>query len=379
MRVMYVGSPPLFSGGASPIHMMKMCQAMTRLGISVECVLPGRFPKEKLFDYHGVSDRFEVTLIPFTNGPGRQLLHGLAASFHALRRRKTYDFVLTRNIIFTWVCAGYLGIPTVYDAHHPPVNRAAEGMIRCFSRSESLLGMSFNSQGLFEIYSRLGIAPQNSVVAHNGVELEMFERRRDVSAVRTKLGVPPEKNIVCYCGNTYEGRGMDILTDAALRFPDALFLIVGGTEKYIGPYREAARAKGAGNFVMTGLVPQNEVSSYLLASDILVLPYSSDVTIEGGTESGKFTSPLKIFEYMAAGKPILATKIPSVMEVLEPERNSVAVPPDDSEAFFNALSSLMSDAQLRARISRNALRDAREHTWEKRVKRIMSSLGLDSR
>ena len=57
--------------------MMKMCQAMTRLGISVECVLPGRFPKEKLFDYHGISDRFEVTLIPFTNGPGSQLLHGL--------------------------------------------------------------------------------------------------------------------------------------------------------------------------------------------------------------------------------------------------------------------------------------------------------------
>lgn len=57
--------------------MMKMCQAMTRPGISVECVLPGRFPKEKLFDHHGISDRFEVTLIPFTNGPGRQLLHGL--------------------------------------------------------------------------------------------------------------------------------------------------------------------------------------------------------------------------------------------------------------------------------------------------------------
>ena len=118
---------------------------------------------------------------------------------------------------------------------------------------------------------------------------------------------------------------MDILADAALRFPDALFLTVEGTEKYIGPYREAARTKGADNFVMIGLVPQDEVSSYLLSSNILVLPYSSDVTIEGGTESGKFTIPLKIFEYMAAGKPILATKIPSVMEVLDPKRNSVAV------------------------------------------------------
>ena len=374
-RVLYVGSPPLFSGGASSVHMMKMCQAMTRLGISVECVLPGRFSEKKLFDYYGVSETFGVTAVPFTDGPGRQFVHGLAASVYALRRKGSYDFALTRNLVFAWLCAGFFGIPTVYDAHHPPVNRIAEEMIRSFSRSGNLLGMSFNSKGLREIYSRLGIAPRNSVVAHNGVELEMFENPKDV-AVREKLGIPPEKKIVCYCGNTYEGRGVELLADAAERFPDTEFLVVGGAERCIRPHREAARSRGLGNFTMTGLVPQSEVSSYLLASDILVLPYSSSMTIRGGTKAGEFTSPLKVFEYMAAGKPIVATEIPSVLEILEPGRNSVTVAPDNPKKFFDALSSLINDPDLCARISRNALSDVQQYTWKKRVEKIMTELEI---
>ena len=120
----------------------------------------GRFSRNKLFSYHGVSEGFGVTAIPFTDGPGRQFVHGIPTSLYALGKRRSYDFVLTRNLIFSWVCAGFFGIFTVYDAHHPPVNRIAEEMIRFFSRSKNLLGMSFNSEGLRGIYSQLVIAPQ---------------------------------------------------------------------------------------------------------------------------------------------------------------------------------------------------------------------------
>ena len=80
---------------------------------------------------------------------------------------------------------------------------------------------------------------------------------------------------------------------------------------------------------MEELVAQREVSAYFLASDVLVMPYSSGVTIKDGTEAGKFTSPLKLFEYMASGKPIVVTGVPSVLEILRPGENSLVVPPDD--------------------------------------------------
>ena len=224
--------------------MLKMYQAMANLEIAVESVLPGR-----------VKDDF--------------------------------DSALTRDLVFAWVATKAFGIPTVYDAHYPPVNRIAEKIIGSFSRSKSLLGMSFNSRGLREIYSHLGIAGRNPVVAPNGFELEAFEKESDISSLSARLGLPLDRKIVCYCGNTYRGRGIEILVRAAVEIPEVEFLIVGGRERDNALWREMARQSGAANFRMEGFVAQREVSAYLLASDVLAMPYSSGVTIRDGTEAGQ--------------------------------------------------------------------------------------------
>ena len=127
---------------------------------------------------------------------------------------------------------------------------------------------------------------------------------------------------------------------------------------------------------MEELVAQREVSAYFLASDVLVMPYSSEVTIKDGTEVGKFTSPLKLFEYMAAGKPIVATGVPSVLEILRPGENSVVTPPDDEEEFIRVLQLVLRDSELCARISQRARSDAIEYTWEKRVSKIIDGVGV---
>ena len=192
--------------------MLKMYQAMANLEIAVESVLPGR-----------VKDDFDSALT-------RDLV-SLPGS-----RREAF------------------GIPTVYDAHYPPVNRIAEKIIGSFSRSKSLLGMSFNSRGLREIYSHLGIAGRNPVVAPNGFELEAFEKESDISSLSARLGLPLDRKIVCYCGNTYRGRGIEILVRAAVEIPEVEFLIVGGRERDNALWREMARQSGAANFRMEGFV-----------------------------------------------------------------------------------------------------------------------------
>ncbi len=356
--------------------MMKMCQAMTRLGISVECVLPGRFSKEKLFEYYGVTTPFPVTFIPFTGGPGRQFVHGFVSSLYARIKRKSYDFVLTRNLIFSWLSVQVLGIPTIYDAHHPPVNIIAKQMIKAFSVGKNMLGMSFNSEGLRKIYSQLGIDTQNSVVAPNGVDVEIFLENIDMDSLRERLRLPVDRKIVCYCGNTYRGRGIEILVEAAEKLPEVEFVIVGGREKDNYFYRKEAERRGVSNFKMIGFVSQSEVPYYLLASDVLVMPYSSDMTIRDGTQAGGFTSPLKLFEYMAAGKPIVATETPSVLEILESNRNSVIVPPDDSGKFIHAIESVLKNPEFYSKISENALGDIKKYTWERRVKKTIKQLDI---
>ena len=356
--------------------MLKMCQAIANLEITVECVLPGRAKKERLFSYYGIKTPFRVTSIALSGGVARRPLHGLLSALYARKKRNGFDFVLTRDLVFAWFATRAFGIPTVYDAHHPPVNRAAEKIIGSFPRSKSLLGMSFNSRGLREIYSRLGIAGRNPVVAPNGFELEAFEGEFDISSLRARLGLPLDREIACYCGNTYRGRGLEILVRAAAEIPEVEFLIVGGRERDNALWREMARQSGAVNFRMEGFVRQREVSAYLLALDVLVMLYSSGVTIRDGTEAGEFTSPLKLFEYMAAGKPIVATGVPSVLEILTPGENSVVTSPDDAEEFIEALGLVLCDSELCARISQCARSDAAGYTWEKRVERIIDKFSV---
>ena len=127
---------------------------------------------------------------------------------------------------------------------------------------------------------------------------------------------------------------------------------------------------------MEELVAQREVSAYLLASDVLVMPYSFGVTIRDGREAGEFTSPLKLFEYMAAGKPIVATGVPSVIEILRPGENSLVVSPDDADGFFRTLEFVLSDSELCEWISRRACSDAAEYTREKMVERIIDKFSV---
>ena len=94
------------------------------------------------------------------------------------------------------------------------------------------------------------------------------------------------------------------------------------------------------------------------------------------SEAGKFTSPLKLFEYMAAGKPIVATGVPSVLEILRPGENSVVTPPDNEGEFIRALGLVLADSELCARISEGARSDAVGYTWEKRVEKIIEGTGV---
>ena len=92
LRALYVGSHPLFTKGAGAVHMMKMCQAMTNLGIAVECVLPGRVKKERLFSYYGIKTPFHVTSIALSGGAARRPLHGLLGATYARRKKRGFRF-----------------------------------------------------------------------------------------------------------------------------------------------------------------------------------------------------------------------------------------------------------------------------------------------
>lgn len=369
-RVFYVGSPELFSKGASSIYIMKMCQAMNNLGFNIELIFPGYDSSKDIFDYYGITERFKITTIPYTNLINRQVIHGIASLVYCRTRKSKFDLVLTTNIIFTYLATKLFDIPTIYDAHHPPVNGVARKMFKSFKDSDNLLKFASNSRGLANIYIKEGLNEEKLVVSHNGVEIEKYKMDRSLSQLRESLGLPVDAKIVCYCGNTYSGRGIEMLIDASLRFKDLVFLVVGGREVDNDRYVKISKERGVDNFLIKGFVPHTEVPKYLKASDVLVIPYSSDVTIKGGTKAAEFTSPMKLFEYMAAGRPIISSTLPTITEVLEDEKTASLFEAGNLDSFCKKLDLVLTNPDYSKKLSENALSEVLNYTWEARVKKI---------
>lgn len=372
--VFYVGSPELFSKGASAIHIMKMCQAMGRLGITATLLIPAYRTPGEMLRYYGVESNFRIVPFPyFGNSSVRNITHGVLASIYAGTHRKEFDLAVTRNIVFASIATNVFGVPTVYDAHHPLVT-GARLLFNSFKRSERLVRFSTNSRGLGEIYLREGLPPEKLVVAHNGVDLQVYGSLPEKARARADLGLSPDKKIVCYSGNIYEGRGIEHLIEIAPGMSGVLFLIVGGLESDVQRCRSLTREKRAENIRFTSYVHNNTVPLYLAASDVLVMPYTSRMTIRGGTLARDFTSPIKLFEYMASGRPIVATSIPSVSEILEDGVNALLVPPDSPEALAAGIKRALDDSALAKALSGRAASDAVGYTWEARAKKL---LGID--
>jgi glycosyltransferase involved in cell wall biosynthesis len=147
-----------------------------------------------------------------------------------------------------------------------------------------------------------------------------------------------------------------------------MFIIVGGDDRGDEKgFRNYLNINHIRNVQVTGYIKSEEVvGSYLSAADVLVLPNSAhdDVSL-------KYTSPLKLFAYMAARRPIVASDLPSLREVLN-ENNSVLIKPDSATDLADGIKTVVSDSSLASRISHQALEDVRKYSWKDRAETIIS-------
>jgi glycosyltransferase involved in cell wall biosynthesis len=204
------------------------------------------------------------------------------------------------------------------------------------------------------------------VVAHNGADAlaEGLEPAELGAGGRSQIG---------YVGHLYAGKGFEIIPPLAARLPDVDFHVVGGEQKTVEAIRSDPKLPK--NVRLHGFVPPAEAERLCLACDVLLAPYQADVRIAGGGETAAWMSPLKVFGYMAAAKPILCSDLPVLREVVEDGRNGILVPSDDPEAWAAALRRLLEDGSLRARLGATAHADfLARHTWQQRASRVLNGL-----
>ena len=215
-----------------------------------------------------------------------------------------------------------------------------------------------------------GVEPHRILVCPNGLDPGIYHPGRDPSRVRQRLGLEG-RTVVGFIGTFGPWHGAPVLARAAgevlMRHPEAAFLFVGD-----GPERrrvqEILEQQGVEERCrFTGLVPQEEAPDYLAACDLLASPH---VPNPDGTRF--FGSPTKLFEYMAMGRGIVASRLEQIGEILRDEETALPVPPGDPAALAAALSRLLSDPALAARLGRSARRQVEErHTWEKNARAVL--------
>lgn len=188
----------------------------------------------------------------------------------------------------------------------------------------------------------------------------------EIGEARKQAVLPQDAFVIGYAGLTFKYRGLETLVEAFSRIeknaPNALLALVGGRPNEVDELYALSKKLHIpqDKLVLTGQLPQEKGAAYVQASDVLVIP---------DTVTGMTASPLKLFEYMAAGKPIVCKDMPALREIIT-EDAALFFEGGDSDALASALQSLMDDPAKRERMGRASLAQSKGYTYAARARRI---------
>jgi glycosyltransferase involved in cell wall biosynthesis len=368
MKLAYLSAAKIPSREANSIHVMKMCQAFVQLGHTVTLVTPnltkGLEPDvPDVFAFYGVESCFAIRKLPWRSFKGRGWLYGIEAG--RLARSLGVDVAFGRSLHACAISAR-LGVPTVWDAHMLAfLTRWDEQRLFLWMiRAAAFRHLSVNCASLGRcILEHVPELQGRILVAHNGANSVAKGLKPAELAREGRLQVG-------YVGQLYPGKGFEIILPLAARAPWADFHVVGGEERTVQELRRNPALPA--NVRLHGFVSPADAERLCLGFDIALAPYQPEVRIAGGGETAAWMSPLKVFGYMAAGKPIICSDLPVLREVIENERNGLLVTPNDPDAWAAAVKRLRDDQLLRERLAKTAYADfIAQHTWSQRAKLVL--------
>ena len=374
MKIAVITNSRIPSLTANSIQAMKVCQALVQIGHNVRIFAPREAEpasREELANHYG------LRIVPSLEWlPSVKQFKRLDFIFHAQRAAEDFG----ADLIYTWlpqsaVVALWRKYPTILEMHSDVGGRMGAWWLRQFWKMRGRKRMTVTTRALRKALERsagFGFEEDEVVVAPNGVELEKYENFPDASSARRKLMLK-NRLTIGFTGHIYPGRGADLLFDLARQMPGVNFLWVGGTPELVSYWQKKLATVGAKNVMMTGFVEHERIPLYQAAADVLLMPYGRSIEASSGQDIAEVINPMKMFEYMAAGRAIVSANLPVIREVLH-DRSAVFCEPGNVSAWKSALESLLLDEKRRLALGAQARRDAKRYTWEARARRIVNGL-----
>lgn len=352
----------LGSGRANTIQTLKTCEGLVKNGIQVKLYAPfvRNCSLEKIYSEYGIKSKFEIRKVihfPFL----KFVLNSFVLLYHFLRDDN--QIVYTRNIYFAFL-ASLTRRLVVYEAHQYSFARfyhtwSQTILLKILSKQINfiLIVISYELKKKFRgsgIYTPM-------LVCHDGFDDNEEGQKKDNENLCVEKS--PFETIAMYTGSLKRSKGLEHIEYLASKNKNVMFYVIGDNNKFCD--KKIVHKLGMyDNIIMVGYIEHSKIYNYLKKADILLLLPTSR------GEYNDVTSPLKLFEYMFAGKAILTTDMPTFREVLK-DRYHALIAQDNNLEVDSKFKILVQDKYLRNRLGNNARQEVSKYSWEKRAKKII--------
>ncbi len=375
MKLAYIVNARIPTEKAHGVQIMNTCVALARAGIEVELIVPRRANpiKDDPFVFYGVERNFLISYAPAIDLMRLPILKPLSfalltATFAVSSACMVLFSVSRKGAVIYGRDESVLSFISLFSKK--VFWETHSGSFNFFARvlAKRAKGIVCISEALVRSYREKGVDGDRVCLAHDAVDVAAYDRISDSpSALRADLGLPKEPIVVTYSGSLslYSWKGVDVLLDAVrhIERQDVVFLIVGGSAAEVSDMR--ARHTDP-RIMFIGQVKPGRVPLYLKASDILVIPNKP-----GNVVSERYTSPMKLFEYMASAKTIVASDLPSLREILTDETAFFAAA-GDAKSLAQAIEKAIGDSAGSSARALAAHFKASAYTWDARAAAILN-------
>ena len=388
MRLLYLSDIRFPLERANGVQTMETCAAMARrghkinLGVRPDTKSPPRDP----FAYYGFPplSGLKIRRAPALGTMWLRRVQYLVQVLVWIFEFRKGGVVFTRDLGVASLILQFprrLRPPLIYESHCFSPTEAAQ---RSQALSTARVVSPRKQRRLMRREGRVWCGADGYIVTTTGnlAELERrFGKRLRVAVIPNGTRLQPDRKFetlhpipplcVVYAGHLYPWKGVDVLLQALVKLEGVNATIIGGdaAEPDFQRLPDTRRRIGLGSRVeFVGMGEPSRVSGLLAKGDVLVLPNV------GAEPTVNHTSPLKLFEYMAAGKPIVASNLPSIREVLRDGENAVLVEPGNPTALTSGLRRVLEDRKLAERIASRAFDEVTEYSWDCRAERVEALL-----
>lgn len=338
----------------------------TEYELTVLLMYPSKIPE-------GLEGRAKIIMPPWGNHAAAKLLLPLWCAWHT-RKTSAKAIVschLRSALLSGWFTKLLIGVPWIADIYDMPM-LSDDFRKRSFISSmlwRNLIALMFRNCSKIFVTLAPGALDEYKIPSH---KVEYFTNGTiiNLNPGKDTIAFNKKRTTVLYVGWILRARGVDVILKAALSCKDCdidWVLIGPSNESELVWISRYIKDNNLSKLRLLGELPHNQVIHWISEADICMCPFH-DVY---GT---KYIYPIKIFEYLAQGKAVVATALPGVNLILEDRRNALLVPPNDCEAFASAVRTLANNSELRSALKKNALLDVENYSWKTIHMRFISSL-----